>query len=89
LTTGPCNATIPKSLLSGGLIVYLHDAPTSSIVSWNATHSCVYFTSTEVIDEVKIIGEYMLPIQGDINHDGIVNILDAVILSNHFLQHYP
>jgi hypothetical protein len=25
----------------------------------------------------------------DINGDGVVNILDAIIQSNHFLQHYP
>jgi hypothetical protein len=25
----------------------------------------------------------------DINGDGIVNILDAIILGNHSLQHYP
>lgn len=88
-TDGFCNVTVPKTLMSGAVAVYLHDTPTPSIMTWNATHTYIYFTSTQLSDDVKIVGEYVVAIPGDVNHDGIVNILDAITMGNHFLEHYP
>jgi len=86
---GFCNVTMPKTLMSGALTVYLHDTPTPAILNWNATHTYAYFTSTQLSDDVKIVGEYVVAIPGDVNHDGTVNILDAIVVGNHFLEHYP
>ena len=88
-TAGPCNVTIPKRLLSGAFTVYSHGQSTLSVTEWNATHYFIHFVSPQSSDEIRITGEYAVPIPGDLNHDGIVDIYDALILSNHFNEHFP
>jgi hypothetical protein len=84
---GFCNVTIPKTSMSGAFTVYLDDVPTPSIVTSNETHYFVYFTSTGLSQTVRIVSEYAQEILGDVNHDGVVDILDDIILSNHFQEH--
>jgi hypothetical protein len=82
-----CNVTIPKGLMSGACTVYLDDLPTPSIITWNATHYFVYFNSTGLSHKVRIEAEFAVPIVGDLNHDEIVDIYDAILLANHYNQH--
>lgn len=88
-TSGPCNVTIPKKLLSGSFTVYSRDQPTAAITQWNSTHYFIHFVSTQISNTVRITGEYSMPIVGDLNHDGIVDIYDAILLSSHFNEHFP
>ncbi len=81
---GFCNVSIPKTLMSGAFTVYLDDAPTPSVITWNATHYFVYFNITGLSQKVRIVSEYAEEILGDINHDGVVDIYDAIILADHF-----
>ncbi len=84
-----CNVSIPKGLMSGAFTVYLDDVLTPSIITWNSTHYCVYFTSTELSHKIKIVSEYAVQIIGDLNHDGAVDIFDAILLANHFGESDP
>jgi hypothetical protein len=79
-----CNASIPNGLMSGAFQLYLDDVLTPSIVTWNATHHFVYFRSAELSHRVSIVCEVALPIVGDLNHDGKVDIFDAILLANNF-----
>jgi hypothetical protein len=79
-----CNASIPNGLMSGAFQLYLDDVLTPSIVTWNATHHFVYFRSAELSHRVSMICEFALPLMGDLNHDGIVDIFDAILLANNF-----
>jgi hypothetical protein len=84
-----CIIAVPKQLLDGGLQLLINDTIESCILMWNSTHTSLYFEYSPGPINVKILGEHVTPILGDINGDHIVNILDAIILSNHFLEHYP
>jgi hypothetical protein len=86
---GFCNVTIPKTSMSGAFTVYLDDVPTPSIVTWNATHYFVNFTSTGLSQKVKIVSEFADEILGDIDHNGVVDIYDAIRMANHWEWHYP
>jgi len=79
-----CNVSIPNGLMSGAFQLYLDDVLTPSIVTWNATHHFVYFRSAELSHRVSIVCEFALPIVGDLNHDGMVDIFDAILLAGNF-----
>jgi hypothetical protein len=79
-----CNASIPNGLMSGAFQLYLDDVLTPSIVTWNATHHFIYFRSMELSHRVSIVSEFALPIVGDLNHNGMVDIFDAILLANNF-----
>jgi len=81
---GFCNVTIPKELMFGDFTVLLDDVATAFILTENEDYTSIYFESTQYSFNVKIIGETETRIPGDINGDGVVNILDAIILAGHF-----
>lgn len=81
---GFCNVTIPKELMFGDFTVLLDDVATSFILTENEDYTSIYFESTQLSFNVKIIGETEPRVPGDINGDGVVNILDAIILAGHF-----
>lgn len=78
-----CNVTMPKTLLDGAFKVLIDETVVSSTLAWNVTHTFVCFNST-LSHTVTIVGERVLPIPGDLNYDAIVDVLDAIILANHF-----
>jgi hypothetical protein len=84
---GFCSVSIPSELMSGRMTVYLDDVSTPSIITWNATHTFVYFESTQLSANVRIVSEFALEIMGDLNHDGWVDIYDAILLSNNYNRH--
>jgi hypothetical protein len=82
-----CNVVVPRKLFRGPMNVSIDGTPVPSILTWNSDYAFVYFVSNSS-RIVTIAGEYLLGL-GDLNGDGVINILDAIILSNHFLEHYP
>jgi parallel beta-helix repeat protein len=82
---GYVNMTIPRELLDGSFKVYVDDTPTPYLPSWTSTSISVCFeTKTSDSHIVKIEGQIKL--QGDINCDGTVNILDISIVARQFGQ---
>jgi len=77
------NVTIPKTLLVGALKVEVNGTTLLSTIDWNATYYLISFhvDSTSLIN---ICGERCLPILGDINDSGNVDIFDAILLASHF-----
>jgi len=59
--TGFCNVTIPKSLLDGAFVVRSEDTPIPSILTWNKTHTSIYFTYSSGTQNIKIIGAWVVP----------------------------
>ena len=55
----------------------------------NATRYFIYFNTTGLSQKVRIVSEYADEIPGDINHDGTVNILDAITLATHYNWRNP
>jgi len=83
-TVGFCRVTIPKQLLDGAFKVQINDAIIGSILTWNGTHTFVYFTYTHSTAEVRIIGEIVTRIPGDIDGDGYVGSADFSILAGNY-----
>jgi branched-chain amino acid transport system substrate-binding protein len=81
---GFCNVTIPKELMFGDFTVLLDDVATPFILTETEDYTFIYFESTQLSFNVKIIGETEPRLPGDINGDGIVDIYDAIILAGHF-----
>jgi len=60
-TLGFCNVTIPKQLLNtsaGEWIVLVDNQPVEPIVSWNTTHTFLFFTYVHSTHEITIIPEF-------------------------------
>lgn len=56
-TAGYCDVWIPKTLFGGSFEVLLDDQPVTSTKAENETHSCIDFTFTNDVDNIKIIAE--------------------------------
>jgi hypothetical protein len=88
-TNSFCIVAVPKQLLDGGLQLLINDTIEPCILMWNSTHVSMYFEYDSGLINVKVLGERATPILGDINGDHIVDIYDAIILANHYNEHYP
>lgn len=85
---GSCNVTIPKPLMSGAFTLFINGSPTPSIVTWNRTHTSVYFTYQSSCN-VAIKSEICTKLRGlwqlsDVNGDGVVDIFDIVSVALDF-----
>jgi hypothetical protein len=81
---GFCNITVPKLLMDGAFTVLINGTETASILTWNKTHTFVYFTHGEDLQNVAILGDIVTRIRApnlitmsDVNGDGTVDILDV------------
>lgn len=88
------NFTIPRPILDGHFKVKIDDTVIPSILSWNDTHTSIYFTYSEKgIHNVKVIAEIVtkVPITEfpDINGDGEINIIDVSTVALHFGKRDP
>lgn len=87
-TPGSCNVSVPKLLMDGAFKVLINDTLVASTLTWNKTHTFIYFTHEQGTHSVAIIGEIVTRIRApdlltmvDINGDGEVNILDITAIA--------
>jgi hypothetical protein len=80
---GYCNVSIPKLLMDGAFNALLNDTETPCILTWNKTHTFVYFTYPQGTHNTAIVGEIVTRIRSldlssivDVNGDRKVNIVD-------------
>lgn len=76
-TLGFCNITIPKALLEGDLTVLVADELVMYTVIENTTHTFTYFRYEHSTKKVRVL----VPIIGDLNFDGVVDIYDIVLVA--------
>ncbi len=77
---GFCSVTIPKALLSGDFAVFVDDELVTCTQAENATHTFTYFTYAHSTGKVRIL----VPIPGDLNVDGDVDIFDIVLAASSY-----
>lgn len=78
------NITIPRNWIDGPFNVTANGEPMQFSVEANATHSCISITYPQGRYTIQVKGTEVGSIKGDLNNDGKVNILDAIILANNF-----
>lgn len=88
---GFCNVTVPKLLMDGAFKVFINDTQVQCMLTWNTSHTFVYFTYSTGTHNVEIIGEIVTRVRGpdllsiaDVNGDGIIDIVDIVIVALRF-----
>jgi parallel beta-helix repeat protein len=80
---GYCNLTIPKDLSYGSFNVSVDNNPVPSVLTWNGTHTSIYFTcQSSTPHRVQITAQFNL--NGDLNGDGTVSILDIAIVAKEY-----
>lgn len=86
-----CNVTIPKLLMDGAFKVLINDTQVASILTWNKTHTFIYFTYDQGLQNVAIEGEIVTRIRSmdllylvDVNADGIVDVIDLATVSKRY-----
>lgn len=94
-TNGYCNISIPKLFMDGAFQVIINNTKVASILTWNKTHTFVYFMHNKGNYSVVIKGEIVTRIRSldlttiaDVNGDGEVNILDIskIAVVNHWKE---
>ncbi|MDH5689046.1 MAG: hypothetical protein OEZ48_14460 [Candidatus Bathyarchaeota archaeon] len=60
-TTGFCNVTIPIELLDGAFMVLIDNFNTFYMLTWNETHTFLYFVYSHSTHTVQIIGTNVVP----------------------------
>ena len=81
---GFVNVTVPRSWIDGPFNVTIDEVPTSCSYTQNSTFSTLYIAFGTGKHIVKISGQELGSITGDLNGDGSVDIYDAIILANNF-----
>jgi hypothetical protein len=91
-TPGFCNVSVPKLLMDGAFKVLVNDTQVSCMLTWNRTHTFIYFTHEQGACNVAVIGEMTTRIRSsdllavaDVNGDGQVNILDVASVATRFM----
>ena len=91
VTSGFCNVTVPKLLMDGAFKVFINDTQVPCMLAWNTSHTLIYFTYGQGTHNVEIIGEIVTRVRGpdllsiaDVNGDGIIDIVDIVIVALRF-----
>lgn len=85
-----CNITIPKQLLRGVFEVYVDDTALPHIINsdQNFCHICFDRTcfafSEHSTYNIRIVAEIAIPLTGDVDDDGDVDIFDVVAVGAHF-----
>jgi hypothetical protein len=80
---GYCNFTVPRQLLDGSFRIFINNTQMPWLSSWNLTDTSIYFEyETSVVVSVKI--EAQMRLIGDMNSDGVVNILDIFLVAKNF-----
>ena len=88
--SGFLNITIPRDWIDGPFTVWIDEGQIESPnIQANATHSSIYITYNNGTHNVKIEGAKRGNIKGDLNGDGVVNILDAITLSANYGSKEP
>lgn len=83
--SGNYNLTVPRTLLDGQFKITVNDVTVPSILSWNKTHTSIYFAySEEDLHNVRIIAKNSIIRFPDINADRTINILDIAAVAIHF-----
>jgi parallel beta-helix repeat protein len=88
-TAESINITIPRNWIDGPFEIQLNGTklePSSFSANQDDSNSYIFLDYNPGTYMVGIIGARVYGyLSGDINNDGVVNILDAIILSNYFL----
>ena len=82
--SGSCNITIPRPRLDSPFNVTINEAPTIFSMEQNENDTTVSFTYSLGAQYVNITGMERGYIVGDLNHDGIVNIIDITQVAMNF-----
>ncbi|MDH5266532.1 MAG: dockerin type I domain-containing protein [Candidatus Bathyarchaeota archaeon] len=90
-TLGFCNVTVPKLLMDGAFKVLINNTLAASILTWNQTHTFIYFTHGQGTHNIAITGEIVTRIRSidlkyliDVNGDGIINTLDIASVTRRY-----
>ena len=81
---GFVNVTVPRSWIDGPFNVTIDEVPTSYSYTQNSTFSTLYIAFETGKHVVKISGQELGSITGDLNGDGSVDLFDAIILAINF-----
>lgn len=77
-SSGFCSVTVPRALFSGALIVLIDDTWVNAIFGENATHVFTKFSYEHSTRRIRMLIPRLI---GDVNFDGVVNILDIVLVA--------
>jgi hypothetical protein len=82
--SGFLNITIPRSWIDSQFSITIDQAPISCSLTQNSTFSTLCITYGVGKHTLKISGQELGSIKGDLNGDGSVDIYDAIILATNF-----
>ncbi len=81
---GFLNVTIPRNWTDYPFSITIDGAPIEHVCTLNATYSSLYLNYSAGRHTIIITGTELGSFQGDINHDGIVDIFDIVMVATNF-----
>jgi parallel beta-helix repeat protein len=84
-----CKAIICRELLDGVLEVFVDDVPTACFLNWEGNLTCGYVYADFIYNiseahTIKIKGQVVTRLEGDLDGNCIVNIIDFAIAARNF-----